>query len=65
MKLIEYEYLTEDGQKKEKGIILEHGDIIHIINNESPHQEMIIKCNQKKLEILDAREKDTKKEDNQ
>lgn len=57
MKIINYDILNEKDQKKEKGIILEKDDKLHVIRKEPPHTEIIIICNDKSLKIVDKKKR--------
>lgn len=53
MKVIDYAFLSEEEQKKEKGIILEDRDIIHVVIDKFPKTEVVLKAEQQIIKIMD------------
>ncbi len=53
MKVIDYAFLSEEEQKKEKGIILEDQDIIHVVIDKFPKTEVVLKAEQQIIKIMD------------
>ena len=56
MKLVNYKFLTTKEQKYDKGIIMNNGDILHIVINKKPQSEIVIYCDDDTLKI-EQREK--------
>ena len=53
MKVIDYAFLSKEEQKKEKGIILEDQDIIHVVIDKFPKTEVVLKAEQQIIKIMD------------
>ena len=51
MKLINYNFLTKEEQKHDKGIIMNNGDILHIVINKKLRSEIVIYCENDVLKI--------------
>lgn len=51
MKLVNYSFLTKEEQKSDKGIIMNNGDILHIVINKKPRSEIVIYCENDNLKI--------------
>lgn len=56
MKLVNYSFLTKEEQKSDKGIIMNDGDILHIVINKKSQSEIVVYCNNNNLKI-EPREK--------
>lgn len=61
MKLINYDFLTKEQQKNEKGIILKNEDILHVVIDKVCDSEIVILCKNKDLSICNRKEYKTKK----
>ena len=59
MKLIKFDYKCDMDKEKNQSILLEEGEIIHILANKRPQTEKIFICNNK--EIKEISKQDYKK----
>lgn len=56
MKLLQYEYLSSKNKNKNQSLLLDDGEIIHILVNKRPQTEKIFVCKKDSLVELSRKE---------